>query len=31
MPQPLPYLSFDGNCAQAMRHYANILKLTYKY
>jgi PhnB protein len=25
MPQPIPYLSFNGNCAQAMRHYAKIL------
>jgi PhnB protein len=26
MPQPVPYLSFNGNCAEAMRHYAQILK-----
>lgn len=25
MPQPIPYLSFNGNCAEAMRHYAHIL------
>lgn len=22
--QPIPYLSFDGNCAEAMRHYENV-------
>src|ERR1700732_2114189 len=25
MPQPIPYLSFDGNCADAMRFYAKVL------
>lgn len=25
MPQPIPYLAFDGNCADAMRFYANAL------
>ena len=23
--QPIPYLSFNGNCAEAMRYYENIL------
>src|ERR1700733_11033267 len=26
MPQPIPYLAFDGNCADAMRFYAKVLK-----
>ena len=25
MPQPIPYLAFDGNCAEAMRFYADAL------
>lgn len=25
MPQPIPYLAFDGNCADAMRIYAKAL------
>jgi PhnB protein len=25
MPQPIAYLGFDGNCADAMRFYANVL------
>lgn len=25
MPQPIPYLVFDGNCAEAMRFYAAVL------
>lgn len=25
MPQPIPYLAFDGNCADAMRFYAKAL------
>ena len=25
MPQPIAYLSFDGNCADAMRFYAKVL------
>jgi PhnB protein len=25
MPQPIPYLAFDGNCAEAMRFYAQVL------
>lgn len=25
MPQPIPYLSFDGNCAEAMAFYADAL------
>lgn len=25
MPQPIPYLAFDGNCADAMRFYAQAL------
>jgi PhnB protein len=25
MPQPIPYLAFDGNCADAMRFYAQVL------
>jgi PhnB protein len=25
MSQPIPYLAFDGTCAEAMRHYAQIL------
>ena len=25
MPQPIPYLAFDGNCADAMRFYAKVL------
>jgi PhnB protein len=25
MPQPIPYLAFDGNCAEAMRFYAKVL------
>ena len=25
MPQPIPYLAFDGTCAEAMRHYAKVL------
>src|ERR1700724_2272731 len=24
MPQPIPYLAFDGNCADAMRFYAKV-------
>jgi PhnB protein len=24
MPQPIPYLSFNGNCADAMRHYERV-------
>jgi PhnB protein len=26
MPQPIPYLSFNGNCADAMRFYETVLK-----
>ena len=26
MPQPIAYLSFDGNCEEAMRFYAQTLK-----
>jgi PhnB protein len=26
MPQPIPYLAFDGNCAEAMRFYAKVLE-----
>jgi PhnB protein len=26
MPQPIPYLAFDGNCADAMRFYAKALE-----
>ncbi|MHB8475833.1 MAG: VOC family protein [Steroidobacteraceae bacterium] len=26
MPQPIPYLAFDGNCADAMRFYAKVLE-----
>jgi PhnB protein len=26
MSQFIPYLGFDGNCAQAMRHYETVLK-----
>lgn len=25
MPQPIPYLAFDGSCAEAMRFYAQVL------
>lgn len=25
MLQPIPYLAFDGNCAEAMRFYASVL------
>lgn len=25
MPQPIPYLAFDGTCAEAMRFYADVL------
>jgi len=25
MPQPIPYLAFNGNCAEAMRHYERAL------
>jgi PhnB protein len=25
MPQPVPYLAFDGNCTDAMRFYAKVL------
>jgi len=25
MPHPIPYLAFDGSCADAMRHYASAL------
>jgi PhnB protein len=25
VPQPIPYLAFDGNCADAMRFYAAVL------
>jgi PhnB protein len=25
MSQPIPYLAFDGNCAEAMRFYARVL------
>ena len=25
MPQPIPYLSFDGTCAEAMRFYNHVL------
>lgn len=25
MPQPIPYLAFNGNCAEAMRFYAKVL------
>ena len=25
MPQPIPYLGFNGNCAEAMRFYAAVL------
>ncbi len=24
MPQPIPYLAFDGNCAEAMRFYEGV-------
>jgi PhnB protein len=24
VPQPIPYLSFNGNCADAMRHYERV-------
>src|SRR5258708_13416670 len=26
MPQPIPYLAFDGNCADGMRFYANVVE-----
>jgi PhnB protein len=26
MPQPIAYLSFDGNCAEAMRFYERVLE-----
>jgi PhnB protein len=26
MPHPIPYLAFDGNCAEAMRFYAETLE-----
>jgi PhnB protein len=26
MPQPIPYLSFDGNCVEAIRFYETVLK-----
>src|SRR5262245_8182842 len=25
MPQPIPYLAFNGNCAEAMRFYERVL------
>ena len=25
MPQPIPYLAFNGNCADAMRFYERVL------
>ena len=25
MPQPIPYLAFNGSCAEAMRFYAHAL------
>lgn len=25
MPHPIPYLAFNGNCAEAMRHYERVL------
>ncbi len=25
MPQPIPYLGFDGNCAEAVRFYERVL------
>jgi len=25
MPQPIPYLAFDGNCAESMGFYAKVL------
>jgi len=25
MPQPIPYLAFDGNCAEAVRFYEHVL------
>ena len=28
MPQPIPYLAFDGACAEAMRFYARVLDST---
>ncbi len=28
MPQPIPYLAFDGACAEAMRFYAQVLRGT---
>lgn len=28
MPQPIPYLAFDGTCAEAMRFYAKVLRGT---
>jgi PhnB protein len=28
MPQPIPYLAFDGTCAEAMRFYAKVLQGT---
>ena len=26
MPQPIPYLGFNGNCAEAMRFYEDVLE-----
>jgi PhnB protein len=26
MPQPIPYLTFNGNCADAMRHYERVFE-----
>jgi PhnB protein len=26
MPQPIPYLTFNGNCTEAMRFYEKVLK-----
>lgn len=25
MPQPIPYLSFNGNCREAIRFYEKVL------
>ena len=30
MPQPTPYLAFDGNCAEAMRFYEQVLDAKLK-
>lgn len=28
MMQPIPYLAFDGQCAEVMRFYAKVLGVT---